>query len=498
MSTPADSVFNDTPDPQDVQNAVTAQDQQAVQKAPDWQGRSMAVANQGFNAAATGLSQATGNPNIGDPRVVQARRVASVMQNIVNDANTNLPDGTDPLDKNLYVAQQVAQKMWDVSPQLAGKAMLQAQQLQEAKSQQAKLTAQTTQEQIKTQGMQQQQKLTDLTNKNAVLVDNQGNIVWSHPTDDPNFNDALAKARQDNPTASLTSESAYNASDTKTRVALISAQGRVDAALARAAAGGDKMSTEDRQALQQVRKINPGLVAIGNSGMQIADILSSAPDAMTLGAHVSAGMDNVFQSILGSLKSAAVDPRNPGAVDDTMATNQNVVSQGLADADKNMPGWQGNAALHTAAMQMAFALAQGNVNGRITNYEVQQSIKMLNLAASGDKRQALTSLNSILAQKQATASDFVDSIGASSVAGVPEMLQYSSGKIKAAQDKINGMLGSMGAAKVPNIGAASPAVPGASGTKTMPAGPKMDAYAKTHFGGDATKAAAYLSTQGYK
>lgn len=78
------------------------------------------------------------------------------------------------------------------------------------------------------------------------------------------------------------------------------------------------------------------------------------------------------------------------------------------------------------------------------------------------------------------------------------MLQYSSGKIKAAQDKINGMLGSMGAAKVPNIGAASPAVPGASGTKTMPAGPKMDAYAKTHFGGDATKAAAYLSTQGYK
>lgn len=452
MAAQQDNLFDDIQSPADVQSAVDVQNQQAVQGAGrDWEGRSIALGNQGNTIAANGLSQLTGNPNVGDPRVVQARHVASVMQDIMNGAN-KLPDDTDPIDKNMYVAQQVSQRMWDVSPALAAKALMQTQQLQEAKSQQAKLAAQTTQEQVKTAGLQQQQKITDLTNKNAVLVDNQGNIVWSHPTDDPSFTDALAKARNDNPTAALTSEADYNKSDIKQRVALIQAQAKVDAASLKAAAQGEKMTPEDRQALQQVRKVNPGLVAIGNSGMQIADILASAPDAMTIGAHVSSQLDNVFQSIVGGLKSAAVDPRNPNAVDDAMSANDAVVKSGLDQADKSMPGWQGNAALHTAAMQMAFALAQGNVNGRITNYEVQQSIKMLNLAASGDKRQALTSLNEILAQKQATASDFVDSIGASNVAGVPEMLQYSSSKIKAAQDKINGMLGSMQAAKVPNIG----------------------------------------------
>lgn len=446
------SLYDDTPDPQDVENSINMQNQQAVQKAPDWQARSMAVANQGITQGANQLGDATGNPNVGDPRLVQAKRISSVMQQIMGDAS-KLPEDTDPLDKNLYVANQVAQRMWEISPQIAGKAMEQQTQLQEAKAQQAKLAATTEQEQIKTAGMKQQQKITDLTNKNAVLVDGQGNVVWSHPVDDPSFSTALAKARQDNPNSTLTSEADYNKNDIKERVALINAQGKVDAANARAAAAGQKMTPEDRAALTQVRKVNPGLVAIGNSGMQIADILTSAPDAMTLGAHVSSKMDNVFQSIVGSLKSAAVDPRNPNAVDDTMKANDDKFESVFKAETAGMPGWQGNAALHTAAMQMAFALAQGNVNGRITNYEVQQSIKMLNLAASGDKRQALTSLNEILAQKQATASDFVDSIGARDVAGVPEMLQYSSGKIKAAQDKINGMLAATGAAQVPNIGA---------------------------------------------
>lgn len=463
-----ETLFDDAPDPETVQADITQQDQQAVQRAPDWASRGMAVGNAGFNQAGNALSQVTGNPDVGDPRLVQARRVSGVMKEIIAGAQ-KLPEDTDPMDKNLYVANQVAQKMWDVSPQLAGKAMLQAQQIQVAKTEQARLTAQTEQEQAKTSGLKLQQKILDLTNRNAVLVDNQGNVVWSHPTDDAGFEDALAKARNDNPNATLTSEADYNKSDIKQRVALIQAQGRVDAAAARGAASGDKMTPEDRQALSQVRKINPGLVAIGNSGSQIADILTSAPDAMTIGAHVSSKLDNVFQSIVGSLKSAASDPRNPNAVDDAMNANQDLMDKGLAQADKQMPGWQGNAALHTAAMQLAFALAQGNVNGRITNYEVQQSIKMLNLAASGDKRQALTSLNTILAQKQATASDFVDAIGARNVAGVPEMLEYSSSKIKAAQDKINTMLGSQGASQIPDIGK-PPVRPGqnASGDNETP------------------------------
>src|SRR6266404_3274570 len=188
MAQEQNSLFDEIPDPTDTENAVASQDQMAVQKANDWQSRSMAVGAQGINQAANSLSQATGNPNVGDPRVVQARRISSVMQDIVNGAN-KLPTDTDPIDKNLYVAQQVSQRMWDVSPSLAGKAMLQAQQLQEAKSQQSKLAAQTTEAQVKTAGLVQQQKITDLTNKNAVLVDNQGNIVWSHPTEDPGFTD---------------------------------------------------------------------------------------------------------------------------------------------------------------------------------------------------------------------------------------------------------------------------------------------------------------------
>lgn len=489
-------LYDETPDPQDVANAGQQADQVAVQRANDPFSRSMAVANQGFNQSANQLGTVTGNPNVGTPQVVQARRVSSVMKEIMQGAS-QLPDDTDPMDKNLYVANQVAKRMWDVSPQLAGKAMEQAQQIEVAKTEQAKLAAQTSQEQMKTRGMQQAQKISDITNRNAVLVDNGGNIVWSHPINDPNFDDALAKARQDNPNSSLTSESDFNKNDIRQRVAEIAAQAKVDAANARAAAAGEKMSPEDRQALQQVRKLTPGLVAIGNSGAQIADILTSAPDAMTIGAHVSSKLDNVFQSIIGSLKASAVDPRNPNAVDDAMSANQDVVDKGLAAADKSMPGWQGNAALHTAAMQMAFALAQGNVNGRITNYEVQQSIKMLNLAASGDKRQALTSLNTILAQKQATASDFVDAIGAREVKGVPEMLEYSSSKIKAAQDKINLMLQQGGAAPIGNIGD-KPDGTTSSTTKPMPDQRTLEAYANKYFKGDTGKAAAFLASQGHK
>lgn len=495
MAQPQDMYDDMPPDPQDVADQQLQQDQQSVQRAQDPFSRSIAVGNQGFNQAANQLGQVTGNPTVGTPQVVQAQRVSSVMKQIMSDAS-QLPDDTDPMDKNLYVANQVAQKMWAINPQIAGKAMEQAQQIEVAKTEQAKLAATTEQEQTKTAGMKQTQAITDLTNRNAVLVDKDGNIVWSHPTTDPDFNNALAKARADNPGSSLTSEADYNKSDIKARVAEIAAQGRVAAAMARASAGGQKMTPEDRQALQLVRKVNPGLVAIGNSGSQIADILASAPDAMTIGAHVSSKLDNVFQSILGTLKASAVDPRNPGAVDDTMTANQNLMDSGLKDADKNMPGWQGNAALHTAATQMAFALAQGNVNGRITNYEVQQSIKMLNLAASGDKRQALTSLNEILANKQAVSSDYAESIGASDIPGVSQIMAFSSGKIKAAQDKINTMLHAQGAATIPNIGAKPPATQ--SSSKTMPSGDKLDAYAKTHFGGDATKAAAFLATQGYK
>lgn len=49
-------------------------------------------------------------------------------------------------------------------------------------------------------------------------------------------------------------------------------------------------------------------------------------------------------------------------------------------------------------------------------------------------------------------------------------------------------------------GQEAPVRPGqaTSGAKPMPAGPKLQAYAAAHFGGDQNKAAAYLKTQGYQ
>lgn len=150
MSTPADNIFDDVQDPQDVQNAVSNQDEQAVQNARSWESRSLAVANQGFNSAANGLNQATGNPNIGDPRVVQARKISDAMRSILTDVTDSAPPDEDPVDRNLRIAQQVSARMADISPQLALKANLQAVTMQEAKNQQARITAQTQQEQVKT------------------------------------------------------------------------------------------------------------------------------------------------------------------------------------------------------------------------------------------------------------------------------------------------------------------------------------------------------------
>lgn len=39
--------------------------------------------------------------------------------------------------------------------------------------------------------------------------------------------------------------------------------------------------------------------------------------------------------------------------------------------------------------------------------------------------------------------------------------------------------------------------PAKEGAKALPSGPRLDAYAKAHFGGDVSKATAYLSSQGY-
>src|SRR5579859_2220963 len=135
-------LFDDVTDPDALQAGVSAADQTAVDNSRDWASRSIAVSNQGANTAANGLSQVLQNPNIGDPRVVQARKISDAMKTILQDSNQNAPADEDPLDKNLRVSQAIAQRMLGVSPSIALQALAKSQQLQEAKAQQSLLTAQ--------------------------------------------------------------------------------------------------------------------------------------------------------------------------------------------------------------------------------------------------------------------------------------------------------------------------------------------------------------------
>lgn len=134
----------DVNDPENVAAAGQFNDQQNVQNARTPMQMDMAVGNQGFNQAANQLGQATGNPNVGTPQVVQARRISDAMKSILTDVNAEVGDDADPLDKSLKIAQEVSKRMAGISPQLALQGLQQTVKLQEAKNQQSQLTASTT------------------------------------------------------------------------------------------------------------------------------------------------------------------------------------------------------------------------------------------------------------------------------------------------------------------------------------------------------------------
>lgn len=102
-----------------------------------------AVAAQGGNLIGQGFSQMLGNPNIGDPKVVQARHIQGAMSQILQEANEDAPPDEAPLDKQQRIATMVAARMSGISPQIALKANMQAVAMQEAKNQQAFVTANT-------------------------------------------------------------------------------------------------------------------------------------------------------------------------------------------------------------------------------------------------------------------------------------------------------------------------------------------------------------------
>jgi hypothetical protein len=135
-------LFDDIPDPDQTEADVSANLQNQVIGSKDWMSRGLAVANQGFNQAANGLSQMTGNPNIGDPRVVQARHISDAMKNIVAGVNATAPEDEDPLDKNIRVSEAISKQMMNISPAIAMQALAKSAQLQQAKQQQDLLTTQ--------------------------------------------------------------------------------------------------------------------------------------------------------------------------------------------------------------------------------------------------------------------------------------------------------------------------------------------------------------------
>lgn len=139
-----DSEYQDLlQDPNAMQAQVSAQDNANVAQAPNAFRQGAALQQAGGNQFAQGISQLTGNPNIGDPRVVQQRQISDAMKSILTSVNAASPDNENPLDKNIRLSEAISKQMMNISPAIAMKALQQSAQFQEAKNQQSLLTTQT-------------------------------------------------------------------------------------------------------------------------------------------------------------------------------------------------------------------------------------------------------------------------------------------------------------------------------------------------------------------
>jgi hypothetical protein len=141
QSTTADDYADDVVDPNQIQANITAGDNQQIVAANGFAARNAAVQQAGGNAIGQGFSQMTGDQNVGDPRVVQARHIQTAMQQILQASNQGADPNESPLDKQERIATAVAAGMANVSPQIALKASQQGVAIQEAKAQQSLLQA---------------------------------------------------------------------------------------------------------------------------------------------------------------------------------------------------------------------------------------------------------------------------------------------------------------------------------------------------------------------
>lgn len=135
--------IDDLQDPDELQANIAAADDNAVAQAPNQFQQNNALMRAGGNQIGQAVGNLTGDPNVGDPRVVQARKISMAMRQIIQDSSADAPADEDPLAKQQRLASAVASGMANISPQIALKANMQAVALQQASAQQSLLTEQT-------------------------------------------------------------------------------------------------------------------------------------------------------------------------------------------------------------------------------------------------------------------------------------------------------------------------------------------------------------------
>lgn len=134
--------IDDLQDPNELQAQIDAQNNNAVTNAPNAFQQNNALQHAGGSQIGQGMSRLLDDPNIGDPRVVQAKKISSAMQQIIQQSSDGADPDEDPMSKQLRLSQAVAAGMAGISPAIALKANMQAVALQEAQNQQRLLTQQ--------------------------------------------------------------------------------------------------------------------------------------------------------------------------------------------------------------------------------------------------------------------------------------------------------------------------------------------------------------------
>lgn len=137
----ANDYADDVVDPNELEANIQDGEQQNIARAQNSSQRMAAVTQASANQLGVAFSQVTGDQSVGDPKVVQARRIQSAMQQILQSSNQGADPNETALDRQERISTAVSAGMANVSPQIAMKAAQQGVAIQEAKQQQELLQA---------------------------------------------------------------------------------------------------------------------------------------------------------------------------------------------------------------------------------------------------------------------------------------------------------------------------------------------------------------------